>query len=409
LNVRGNAIAQGDIDAKAGQAINVKSGQLGAHGNIDAQAGTEIAAQTIIADKAVALLSGAGDIISDGIKAGGGDLRLTAAAGSVEAGELVSFGSLSAQAGKDLNVRGNAIVQGDLDARAGQAINVKNGQLGAHGNIDAQAGTGIAAQTIIADKAVALLSGAGDIISDGIKAGGGDLQLMAAAGSVNAGDLISLGNLNAFAGENLTVSGNAIAQGDIDARAGQAINIKNGQLGAHGNIDAQAGTGIAAQTIIADKAVALLSDAGDIISDGIKAGGGDLRLTAAAGSLEAGELVSFGDLLAQTGKDLNVRGNAIAQGDIDAKAGQNLAAGGAFIAGMNIAASAAGLRRPALLSAAALWLFMPVARPLPAMLSAIIIWSAIILLICMLIAGQSALISALRRPAISALRPRRWI
>jgi len=330
-------ISGGNLALASGDKI--MAAEIAAGGDLLARADAGIDILSAIANGQAELRSAQGDIIAAKRVNAGGDLRVNAAAGSIRTGELISFGDMSAQAGKDLRIGGNVIAQGDLEAQAGQAINIGE-QLGAHGNIAAQAGAGIAAQTVISDKAAVLYAKQGDIAAEkGIKAGGGDLRLTAAAGSVNAGDLVSFGDIWAQADKGLTVSGNAIAQGNLNAEAGQAISVGE-QLGAHGNIAARAGAGIAAQTIISDKAAALYAEQGDIAAEkGIKAGGGDLRLTAAAGSVNAGELVSFGDLLAQTGKDLTIRGNAIAQGSLSAQTGGNLRTGGTVIAGMNIAAS----------------------------------------------------------------------
>lgn len=133
--------------------------------------------------------------------------------------------------------------------------------------------------------------------------------------------------------------------GDVQARGHISLNtsgrITGGQFVSGGNLEVYAGDGIELLAAVADRRAVLKTAYGDIFAkNGIKAGGGDLVVTAGAGNITAETLIGYHDALIYAGRDLDITGNILAAGNIVVEAGSITAAG--TVSGIDFATSTAG-------------------------------------------------------------------
>jgi len=158
---------------------------------------------------------------------------------------------------------------GQINLSADGKISLNN--LSGHSGVAVQSkSSSVTAAKITSKKDIYLKAGKGIAL----QSSGADSNIIADSGS----GLLS-------AAENI-ISGGAL-------RLSSGTKITAGQLAAGGDLQARADAGIDILSAIADGQAELAAEQGDIAAAaGVKAGG-DLRLTAAAGSVEAGELVSF--------------------------------------------------------------------------------------------------------------------
>ncbi|AQT47961.1 filamentous hemagglutinin [Bartonella choladocola] len=121
LSVEGDAIAGGKLGFKSGDTI--KAGQVASGSDMDIQSTNGIDVLVAIADGQADLQTANGDInVKNGVKAGGGDLTITANKGSINSATLISFNNMTLQAGQDLNIVGNIISYGDFMVTSAKSV-----------------------------------------------------------------------------------------------------------------------------------------------------------------------------------------------------------------------------------------------------------------------------------------------
>lgn len=379
---------------------SIALGRLAAGGDASLQAQQGINASELVADGRLTANTTTGNIAIAGTgKSGSGDLVLTAQAGAINAGSLISFGNLTLQAGLDIAVSGDLLSAGNLIAKA-RSISGNNAIAGldmaataaapngaivlgaAHdlsltasggaialsamqssGNLNAS-GTSIAAQNITIQGA-ASLNGASSI--SGQLLAGGDVTI--AGSSINAGAVVagvdfaaskaagngaiiigSNGNLQLNAGSAITL-GNALAAGSFTA---QAATLNAGNLTLYGATNIQASTAISGQLLsVGDVTIAGASINANLIAAGLDASAlrqgnvvlgateQSLQLAATSGDLTVAGLLSSGDITGQTSGNLSA--NVVAHGNLDLTAGGMLTLTGQSLAGNNVSLTANGL------------------------------------------------------------------
>ncbi|MCO6181119.1 hemagglutinin repeat-containing protein, partial [Ciceribacter sp. RN22] len=250
--------------------------------------------------------------------ASGVTLHTVAADGDV----LIATGGL-------VSVAGELASLGNMELTASGAIAA--GQVSAGRDAVMQAGAGITAGQVLADGAIRLSASSGNIALSGMAKTGGALQITATSGAINAASLVSFNNMTLTAGREIGIVGDLLAGGKLVASAGslKAASVVSG----------------------VDFAATGASPSGTIV---LKTGG-DMRLTAGAGTIEVGSILTSGDLAARAGLlvasgitghsgiliagDTRVAGQVLGAGDVTIS-GAGIHAG-AIVSGVDLAATAA--------------------------------------------------------------------
>ncbi|QWK81321.1 hemagglutinin repeat-containing protein [Ochrobactrum sp. BTU1] len=262
LSVAGDVASLGNVELTSSGAIT--TGNVAAGKNANLQAGQAITAGQVIADGTASLTAASGGIALSGIaKAGNGTLSLTATSGSISASSLVSFNNMTLIAGADI-ATGDILSGGTLIA---SARSVKAGNV--------VAGVDFAA-TNAANGAVKLKTS-------------GDMRIEA-TGAIDVASLLSAGNLNitgaALTARNVTSHGLTKIAGDTNV---------SGQILGAGDVDI-AGANIKAGGVLSGVDFAASQSAlnGAIILNN----SGNITLSAAAGLIDVGTILSAGNVLA---------------------------------------------------------------------------------------------------------------
>ncbi|WP_407865921.1 hemagglutinin repeat-containing protein [Phyllobacterium phragmitis] len=389
LSVAGDVAALGHVELTSSGAIS--AGGVSAGKSAVLAAGQGITAGQVIADGAASLATATGNIALSGTaRAGGGDLMLEATSGAIAAAALISFNNMTLTAGTDIAsgdiLSGGALVASARSLKATSAVsgidfaatNAANGAISlgttgdmrlqmsggavdvasllSAGNLNVSAGS-VIGQNITSHGAVAIagntnvsgqLLGAGDVsitganimmgaIISGVDSAAskaspngaivvgrsGDIALQAGAGAIDAGTLLSAGNLVANAGT--FNAGNVTAHGTADIMGTTTIS---GQLLSGSDIVIK-GSSINIGTVVAGVDLAALDNGNVVPANAAHA----LNLTATAGDLTADRLLSPGNMVASaTG---NLSANALSHGILDLTAGGTLTLSGQSLAGGN--------------------------------------------------------------------------
>ena len=219
-----------------------------------------------------------------------GDLTINAGAGIVNAGALLSAGSLEVVSGSFTaqNVTGHGAVS------LSGATNV-NGRILSGGNV-AINGAAIRAGAIVSgvDFAATATSSSGNVVLNSA----GALNLTATSGSIDTGTLLSAGDMTLLAVQN--IQANAVSRKAMKMNAGSAIALIGQSLAASA-MQLNAGV-IRADTLVSgvDFVASAASPTGTLMLGAT----GTLTVEAAAGSITAGSLLSAGDLVAHAALNL---------------------------------------------------------------------------------------------------------
>ncbi|MGV1761855.1 hemagglutinin repeat-containing protein [Rhizobium sp. A22-96] len=283
-----------------------------------------------------------------------GTLDLTATTGNIVADKLLSAGDMTVQAAllqaNNLISHGNVAITASSNAGIGGAVRVAN-QLLSAGNTTITSNTGGVGVGLLASGVDfgATKAAGGNIVL----ASGGDLTVNDGVGAIQAGTVLAAGTINVTGQtitadtitghKDITLSG---ATGATVASSGVATTTASGRVSISGQVlgggnIGVTGSSIAADAIVSGVDIAATDAAGGHITLGPTiTGTGNLRLTA-AGVLNAGTLLSAGDL--------NANGATITAGNISAHhdmtlggattvSGQILGAGNVLITGPSLSA-----------------------------------------------------------------------
>ncbi|MDL2400988.1 hemagglutinin repeat-containing protein [Rhizobium mayense] len=306
-------------DMTLGGAISV-SGQILGSGNV-LITGQSLSAQTLVAG-----------IDFDATKAAGGNIVL-GQAGDLTVSDSGAVAASTIQAAGVIDISGATVtadaITGHKDISLSGATKV-SGQILGGGDVNIS-GSGIKAGTIVSGVDFAATSASSGNI---VLAGSGDLTL-ASTGNINAGTLLSAGDLSA-AGVTVT-AGAVTAHGDVTL--GGAISV-SGQILGSGNISIT-GQSLSAETVIAG----IDFNATDAADGNIALGGtGDLTVsvsgTAAASTIQAAGAIDVNAAAisadAITGrKGIDLSGTTAGGGRVDVN-GQVLGGGNIDISGSSI-------------------------------------------------------------------------
>ncbi|WP_153020221.1 filamentous hemagglutinin N-terminal domain-containing protein, partial [Paramesorhizobium deserti] len=266
LSVAGDVAALGRVELTSSGAIS--AGGVSAGKSAVLAAGQGISAGQVIADGAATMATTSGDIaLSGAAKAGGGDLMLEATSGAIAAAALISFNNMTLAAGTD-------IASGDILSGGAFVASARS----------------LKATSAVSGIDFAATNAANGTIEFGAS---GEMRLRASAGAVNIASLLSAGNLNISAGsvigQNITSHGAVAIAGDTDV---------SGQLLGAGDVSIT-GANIKAGAIISgvDFAAGKASPNGAVVIGS----SGDTTLSAGAGAIDVGTLLSAGNLVAGAG------------------------------------------------------------------------------------------------------------
>lgn len=315
--------ADSDIVLASGTGLLSVSGDVNSGTTVQMSSGGGIAAGTVTAGNGAATLSvTSGDIAIAGAANSIGDLNLTAMAGSISAGSLLSNQNIALTAGLDITVVGNVLAQGNVSA------------------------TGRSISTGMVVSGINISATSADPNGNVVLGTAGDLSLTATGGNIATSNLLSAGSLNASATGNMT-AGNIQSARDFTATA---ASLTSSNITSHGALTVNASTNASGQILGAGNI--LISGAAiqaSTIASGVDfaatnaAGGtlvvgpaGTLNLTATAGNIAVGTLLSAGDLKARAAllqaNTLTGHGNVGIDGGVSV-ANQLLSAGDITIAG----------------------------------------------------------------------------
>lgn len=366
----GQGITAGQVNADSSTRLTTASGNITLSGtakagggalNITATSGS-ISAASLVSFNNMALTAGA-DIATGDILSGG---ALVASARSLKAGNVVSGVDFSAT-----NASNGAITlatSGDMRLATTGSVDVAS--LLSAGNLNLS-GASIAAQNVTSHGIVTIagdtnvsgqLLGSGDVSVTGanIKAGAiisavdfaaskssngaifvgnsGDTTLVAQAGTIDVGTLLSAGNLlgsaATFKATNVTSHGTTNISG-MTAISGQLLSGSDITIN---------GASIDLGTAVAGVDLAALANGNVVLANTAHA----LNLTATAGNLTANRLLSSGDAIASaTG---NLSANVLSHGALDLTAGGALTLSGQSLAGGNATLKAGSMNIGTLVS-----------------------------------------------------------
>ncbi|MFS8116159.1 filamentous hemagglutinin N-terminal domain-containing protein, partial [Rhizobium jaguaris] len=323
INAAGTTTASGRVDV---------SGQLLASGAVSIN-GQGIQATTIASGVDFAATDAAGGNIALGSS---GTLDLTAGAGTIAVGTLLSAGDLTAQAAllqsSNLTSHGSVGIDGGVDV-ASQLLGA--GTITINGNAN-----GVSADLLASGVDFAATKAAGGNI---VLTQAGDLTINEGAGTIQAGTILAAGAIDAvgqtITADTITGHKDITLAGASSTTGSGRVDITDQVLGA-GNVDIT-GSSIAAGAIVSGVDIAATDAAGGRIALGRAAAGtGNLTLTA-SGALSAGTLLSSGDLNASaatiTADDISAHGDMTLGGAISVT-NQILGAGNISITGQNLSA-----------------------------------------------------------------------
>ncbi|PRA81766.1 hypothetical protein CQ054_19985, partial [Ochrobactrum sp. MYb29] len=330
--VTANIVSHGDLMITADDAI-VLSGQSLAGGKATLKAGS-INIATLVSGVDFAATEKAGGALV--LAAGQGGQTVLTASDRIDAGTLLSAGSLEVNAGTfnatnvtsndSATITGNTTISGQL--LAGSDVSVT--------------GPAINIATVVAGVDLSALANGNIVTGSNAHA----LSLMATAGDIAVTRLSSSGDVVASATGNL--SANALAHGDLDLTAGSVLALY-GQSLAAGDAVLRAGTMKIGTLVSGVDFVASEQSGGALILKTSASGGidtGQVLLTA-SGRIDAQTLRSAGLLTANAGTfnaaNVTSHGAATITGDTTIS-GQLLAGGDIAVTGqaINLAATVAG-------------------------------------------------------------------
>ncbi|NTF95218.1 hypothetical protein G6L33_18435, partial [Agrobacterium rhizogenes] len=214
-----------------------------------------------------------------------GDLNLTATAGSISAGSLLSNQNIALTAGLDIAVSGNVLAQGNVGAT----------------------GRSISTGMVVSGLDIAATSA--DPNGNVVLGSAGNLSLTATGGNIATGNLLSAGSLNTSAtgsmssgsiqsNSDLTVNAASLTSSNITSHGAITVNAStnaSGQILGAGNV-LISGAAIQASAIASGVGFAATNAAGGTLAVGPA---GTLDLTATTGNIVVGTLLSAGDLNAR--------------------------------------------------------------------------------------------------------------
>ncbi|WP_349956779.1 hemagglutinin repeat-containing protein [Rhizobium sp. ZPR3] len=287
--------ADSDIVFASGTGLISVSGDVNSGTAVQMTSGSGIAAGSVTTGNgATTLVAASGDIAIAAAVNSTGDLNLTATAGSISAASLLSYNNLAVTAGNRLAVSGNVLAQGNVSATA---QSISTGMVVSGINIAATSADP-GGNVVLSAQSPAIVAGSA-----------GNLSLTATGGTIATGNLQSAGSLNTSAtgnitagniqsAGNLTVTATSITAANVTSHGGLTANAAmnaSGQILGAGDI-LISGAGIQASAIASGVDFASTNDAGGNI---VLSSAGALDLTAAAGTITVGTLLSAGNLTAQ--------------------------------------------------------------------------------------------------------------
>ncbi|NLS19406.1 filamentous hemagglutinin N-terminal domain-containing protein [Rhizobium sp. P40RR-XXII] len=280
--------ADNDVALSSGTGLLSIAGDVNSATNLAMTSAGGIAAANVTAGGTATLSASAGNIGLTGAATSGGALSIVATSGAISAGSLLSYSNIGLNAGLDIAVSGTVFSQGRI-AATGRSI-----------------ATGATASGL--DIAATQANG------KTVLAGAADLQLTTSGGAVNTASLLSSGNV--------AINAMSLTAQNVTAHAAASINAAtnvSGQLLASGAVSIN-GQGIQATTIVSGVDFAATDAAGGNI---VLGSSGTLDLTAGAGTIAVGTLLSAGDLTAQAA--LLQANNITSHGTIGIAGGVNVA------------------------------------------------------------------------------------
>ncbi|MBB3387175.1 filamentous hemagglutinin, partial [Rhizobium sp. BK609] len=336
--------ADSDIALANGAGLLSVSGDVNGGTSVQMGSGGGIAAGSVTAGNGAAtLVASSGDIAIAGTASSTGDLTLTATAGSISAASLQSYNNLALTAGNSLAVSGNVLAQGNVSTTA---QSISTGMVVSGINIAATSADP-GGNVVLGSAGNLSLTATGGTIATGNLQSAGSLNA-SATGNITAGNIQSAGNLTAIA-TSLTTA-NVTSHGGLIVNA--AMNASGQILGA-GDV-LISGAGIQATAIASGVDFASTNAAGGNI---VLGSAGALDLTAAAGTITVGTLLSAGNLTAQASllqsNNLTSHGNVGIDGgmrvtnqllgasDITINGNANGVSAGLLASGVNFAATKA--------------------------------------------------------------------
>ena len=311
LSIAGDAAALGAIEMTTAGAI--AAGNVSAGRNASLRAGQGIVAGSVNADAAASLSTSYGNIVLAGTaRAGGGDLVLEAASGSITGTSLISFNNMTLTAGQDI-VLGDGILSGGALVAGARNLKATSAASGVDFSATEAAGGNIRLGSA------------------------GDMRLLASGGAVDIGTILSGGRLDA--------SGSTIRADNITSYG--AVNLAgtttvNGQLLSGSDI-VITGPSITLGTAFAGVDVTALE-----LGNVIPGKQGDLTLIASLGDVTADRLISAGNM-AVTAKG-DVTANTLSYGDLIVNAGGGLVLTAQSLAGGNVTLNADSMKLDTLVS-----------------------------------------------------------
>ncbi|WP_374883597.1 hemagglutinin repeat-containing protein, partial [Brucella rhizosphaerae] len=366
----GQGIAAGQLNVDGAANLTTASGNIALSGTTKAGGGVltmtatsgSITAASLVSFNNMALTAGTdittGDILSGGalvasarsLKAGNvvsgvdvvatnaangaiqigstGDMRL-ATSGGIDVASLLSAGNLNiaaaALAAQNVTSHGTVVISGDTNV---------SGQILGSGDVSI-AGANITAGAIISGvDFVASRSSNGAIIVGNT----GDTTLLAQAGTINVGTLLSAGN---FLGDTATFkAANVTSYGAANIAGTTTIS---GQLLAGSDVTIN-GSAISIGAAVAGVDLTALRQGNIVLGNGART----LNLTATAGDLKADRLLSSGNTIASASRNLSA--NILTHGDLSLTAGGNLTLSGQSLSGGNATLTAGSMNIGTLVS-----------------------------------------------------------
>ncbi|SCB51384.1 Haemagluttinin repeat-containing protein [Rhizobium lusitanum] len=314
LTATSGAISAASLQSSQNIAVNAAldiavAGNVQAQGNVSA-AGRSISAGKVISGIDIAATSAdpRGNVV---LGTAGGDLGLTATAGNIATGNLVSAGSLNAsatgnvtagniQSTNGLKIAAASLAASSVTSHGALAVNTASGRVDVSGQILAASnvlisGSALQASAIAAGVDFAATNANGGSIVLGPS---GTLGLTATAGNIVADKLLSAGDLTVNAA--LLQANNITSHGAVGVVGG--VNVAN-QLLSSGNTTINGNAyGVSVGLIASGVDFAATKAAGGNI---VLAGSGDLTINDSAGAIQAGTVLAAGAINA-TGQTITV-------------------------------------------------------------------------------------------------------
>ncbi len=382
IAIAGAANSTGDLTltttAGAISAASLQSGQnitlnanLGATvaGNVQAQGNVTAAGRSISVGKVISgidIAATSANPSGNVVLGAAGSLSLTATAGDIATGNLLSAGSLNAtangnitagsiQSANDLTIMAASLAASGVTSHGALTVDAAGGLVDVSGQVLAASNVLISGSALQADAIAAGVDFAATDANGGsiVLGSSGTLGLTATAGNVVADKLLSAGDFTARAAQlqanNIASHGNVAIAASGNAGIGGGVNVANQLLGA-GNVTISSNTsGVGVGLLASGVDFAATKAAGGNI---VLAGSGDLTINDSAGAIQAGTMLAAGAINATgqtvtaetiTGhKDITLSGAtsaAAGSGRVNVS-GQVLGAGNVSISGSAIKADA---------------------------------------------------------------------